>query len=236
VCFCRERSLQCISVASMPQRRSTDGPLDQLPGGKILATYVRGAFGGPLVHSPGISTRHLVPSGAKESSVRPPSSKGISSRIMLVPKPDRLGARAGGPPVSCHSMRSRSSDSFCSHCHRTDTRPLRLESAPYFAALVTSSCSTIATGGTASGIRVTSGPSNAVLPLMAQGANSSRTRSVRLTPCQLPCRSSACVRAIDCIRPSRALRNSSIESPRGCVGQRQKRRRVYSSHGDRVRQ
>ena len=38
-----------------------------------------------LAHSPGISNRHLVPSGAKESSAAPPSSKGINSRIMLVP-------------------------------------------------------------------------------------------------------------------------------------------------------
>jgi len=43
-------------------------------------------FSRPLpAHSPGISNRHLVPSVAKESSTAPPNSKGISSRIMLVP-------------------------------------------------------------------------------------------------------------------------------------------------------
>ena len=42
-----------------------------------------------------------------------------------------------------------------SHC--TDTRPLGLDSAPYFAALVTSSWSTIATAWVAAAVSITSG-------------------------------------------------------------------------------
>lgn len=38
-----------------------------------------------LAHSPGISIRHLIPSLAKESSTAPPSSNGMSSRIIFVP-------------------------------------------------------------------------------------------------------------------------------------------------------
>jgi hypothetical protein len=52
----------------------------------LVRYFVSSAFRlSPLAHSPGISSRHLVPFGAKESSTSPPSSKGISSRIMLVP-------------------------------------------------------------------------------------------------------------------------------------------------------
>src|SRR5262249_4753669 len=92
-----------------------------------------------LIHLAGISNRHLIRSEAKTCSILPPSSNGISSRIMPVPYPFWLGVRPGGPPVSSHSMTSPSCDPLGDHRHWTDTRPVRLEKAPYFAAFVVSS-------------------------------------------------------------------------------------------------
>src|SRR5215813_13022470 len=71
---------------------------------------------------------------------------GNEVRITLVPYPSCAGTTAGGPPLSCHSIKSSGSGlPLRRRSQRTDTLPFAVDSAPYFAALVTSSWSTIAT-------------------------------------------------------------------------------------------
>ena len=65
--------------------------------------------------------------------------------------------RRGGPPVSV--QRSRSSPDRWSNAQAIETSPSAAESAPYFIALVASSCSAMESGCTAAAVSVTSGPS-----------------------------------------------------------------------------
>ena len=65
--------------------------------------------------------------------------------------------RRVGPPVSL--QRSRSSPDGCSNAQPIETSPSAAESAPYFIALVASSCSAMERGCTAAAVSVTSGPS-----------------------------------------------------------------------------
>ena len=67
---------------------------------------------------------------------------------------------------------------FGAKLQRTETRPSRLDSAPYFAALVVSSWSTDAIVWVASGLRITSGPLMHVLLFEIIGCE--------LSPEQLP--------------------------------------------------
>src|SRR5262249_40499607 len=120
----------------------------------------------------------------------------MRSRITDVPYPEALGLVAGGPPVSLHSSTSlRLKLPLRCLRHRTDTWPLLLDRAPYLAALVASSWSTIETACVASGTTTISGPATDVLPSFMQGASSARTSSARLTPCQRLWLKSACALA-----------------------------------------
>ena len=115
-----------------------------------------------------------------------------------------------GPPVSRQSIRSVcSTPGFM--VQRTQTWPLGIESAPYLAALVASSCSTIATGCVASAVNRAAGPSRVVLPTVAYGANSARIRSARLTPCHRRRLNNAWVPAIDPMRFCNDWTKSSVE-------------------------
>src|SRR6516164_2345244 len=74
---------------------------------------------------------------------------------MRPPKPLRVGARTGGPPLSVQRKLSRRSswcDQFNSIC------PLDTDKDPYLAALVASSCNVTAKACAALGSNKTSGP------------------------------------------------------------------------------
>ena len=83
----------------------------------------------------------------------------MSSRIKLVPYPDRVGVTVIGPPVSRQASASRAVESpLDCRSQLTDTEPLGVDNAPYFNAFVISSCSTIATAWVAAAVSVISGP------------------------------------------------------------------------------
>ena len=73
---------------------------------------------------------------------------------LLVPNPRDTGFSTGGPPVSTHTSLRRPAWSS----QFTDSRPDSADRAPYFAELVTSSCSASATVCAVAGCSWTSGP------------------------------------------------------------------------------
>src|SRR5260370_16073900 len=75
-------------------------------------------------------------------------------RTLGRPKPVRAGAAVGGPPASIQS-RSRASPLVR---QVTASVPASVDSAPYLAALVASSCSAKATACAVAGSRTTAGP------------------------------------------------------------------------------
>ena len=79
----------------------------------------------------------------------------ICSMIRL-PSPVRVGSCATGPPFSIQRSRNRPSTA-CDHSKWT--WPFGEDKAPYFAALVASSCNVIATAWAASGANMVCGPS-----------------------------------------------------------------------------
>src|SRR5262245_4294413 len=109
----------------------------------------------------------------------------MRSRITLVPNPGLVGVVTGGPPVSCHSSLNFAGVSpLVNWYQRTDTLPRGIESAPYLAAFVASSCRTMAMAWVAAAVRQTVGPSTVALLEAAYGVSSCATRSARLTPRQ----------------------------------------------------
>src|SRR5262245_39104749 len=106
-------------------------------------------------------------------------------RITVVPYPGWVGALTAGPPLSRHSSLSFvGTPPSHSLYQRTDTWPPGAESAPYLAAFVVSSCSTMAIASVAPAGSLAEGPSTTVLPAAEYGASSRLTKSARLTPCQ----------------------------------------------------
>ena len=91
---------------------------------------------------------------------------------------------------------------------RTKTWPHPLDRAPYLAALVASSCRTIANDCAASAASMMSGPSIRLLRSPMHGASSLRTSSPRRTPSQWLRLSRAWVFAKELMRPLRTSRNS----------------------------
>ena len=75
---------------------------------------------------------------------------------LLVPNPRDTGFSTGGPPVSTHMILRRPAWSS----QLTDSRPDSVDRAPYFAELVTSSCSASATVWAVAGSSWISGPDN----------------------------------------------------------------------------
>src|ERR1700739_3022159 len=84
----------------------------------------------------GTDSRHTRPSERQSNKACPPSCDSILFIRLLVPKPRISGFWTKGPPVSSHD-KTRLSDW---PCHMTDNCPDKVERAPYFAELVTSSC------------------------------------------------------------------------------------------------
>ena len=74
---------------------------------------------------------------------------------MVRPKPSRAGSAVGGPPVSIQSSIRASSPVV----QLTVSVPVSVDSAPYLAALVASSCSASATACAVAGSSTTAGPS-----------------------------------------------------------------------------
>ena len=81
------------------------------------------------------------PSGRQSNSAWPPSCDSMLAITLRVPNPRDAGFSTRGPPVSTHTILSRPAWSS----QLTDSRPDSVDSAPYFAELVTSSCSASAT-------------------------------------------------------------------------------------------
>src|SRR5262245_27859668 len=92
--------------------------------------------------SRGISILQQTPPDANARSTEPPSSRGMRLRMMLTPYLKSDGAITAGPRISRHWI-DRVPFSPRSQFQFTSTRPCGVDSAPCFAALVTSSCSTI---------------------------------------------------------------------------------------------
>src|SRR5262249_17729664 len=92
------------------------------------------------IQQAGSSRRHWTPAAGNSRSTVPPNSYGIRSQIVFVPKPGFLGVTTEGPPTSRQSrIRIGCGCPFSRCCHRIDTCPFWVDSAPYFAALVASS-------------------------------------------------------------------------------------------------
>src|SRR6185437_8443799 len=79
------------------------------------------------------------PSGGKSSVTAPDFSRAAANLMTRVPKPACVGASQRGPPVSFHSISTRS-PSGTGLCHQLRlTFPRATDSAPYLSALVASS-------------------------------------------------------------------------------------------------
>ena len=71
---------------------------------------------------------------------------------------ERFGGETAGPPLSRHSNRSRARWSLRVTDHWIETLPVLFNHAPYFVALVASSCRAIDKEMAVFGVRRTSGP------------------------------------------------------------------------------
>ncbi len=132
----------------------------------------------------------------------------IASRafsIRRLPNPRRVGGTTGGPPLSRQLRWSRSSFAV----QRSSTRPSGRESAPYFAALVASSCSASESASAWFGETSSAGPSRTIWPV-TKGAMARATRSATSAPAQLRSVSKSCARARATIRAFTAVRANSI--------------------------
>ena len=89
----------------------------------------------------GTDRQQTRPSGRQSNSAWPPSCNSMLAITLRVPNPRDTGFSTGGPPVSTHMILRRPAWSS----QPTDSRPDSVDRAPYFAELVTSSCSASAT-------------------------------------------------------------------------------------------
>ena len=106
------------------------------------------------IRSRGAVTVHRTPSLANARSTSPPSSAARYREINREPKPVRVGVSTDGPPCSFQTRRSIAASSVQVRL----TPPSLLERLPYFDALVTSSCTAIASDRAARGESRTRGP------------------------------------------------------------------------------
>src|SRR6185503_5366781 len=91
------------------------------------------------IASTGASMVQTTPSGCQSMRTSPCSSVASPRSIMREPKPRWPGVDTAGPPVS--SQRSRKRPPLTVQC--TETAPPSRDNAPYFSALVPSSCNAI---------------------------------------------------------------------------------------------
>jgi hypothetical protein len=125
------------SYRARPEAHPTPGTLGPPPTCLRANPSARGARG-PGVHSHvGMVISHARPSVRQSSRTSPPTWPRIIASITCVPKPLRVGGVTDGPPASAHRSTTRPS-AACDHSTRT--LPFSTDRAPYFAALVASSC------------------------------------------------------------------------------------------------
>src|SRR5262249_19954736 len=136
------------------------------------------------VLSMGKSILQDTPSDANARSTEPPNSRGRRPRMVRPPYPQSGEAATVGPPISRHTIDRFAASLWGPRCQFTSTRPCGVESAPYFAAFVTNSCSTIASVWVAGAVRVTGGPPIVPFTSDAVGSSSRWTSSARSTPSQ----------------------------------------------------
>src|SRR5260221_10265852 len=82
---------------------------------------------------------HALPSLAPDAALRD-----FDQRMMLTPYLQSGEAATVGPPISRHHIIRLAASPSAPRFHSTSTRPCGVDSAPYFAAFVTSSFSTVA--------------------------------------------------------------------------------------------
>jgi hypothetical protein len=88
----------------------------------------------------GTSIRHTTPADSYRASTSPPSSRARLRVISRDPNPVRVGSTTGGPPFSSHRSRRIRPWPVRLTNHAIVTSPVSLDQAPYFPALVRSSC------------------------------------------------------------------------------------------------
>ena len=91
--------------------------------------------------------------------------------MMLTPYLQSGEAATAGPPISRHVIDRFPASSPDPRFQFTSTRPCGVDSAPYFAAFVTNSCSTIASVWVAATVSVTFGPPIVAFASVAAGAS-----------------------------------------------------------------
>src|SRR6516164_1342026 len=154
------------------------------------------------------SVGSMPPSITSISQRKPPAAKSKQAFLNValtseVPKPRRVGAATGGPPLSCHLNFSSLPLPSMWIVHDAPTFPPALDNAPYLAALVASSCSA------SEKLCASLGPSTTLLPSMmarpANGSSSRRTISPRFMPLQFDVLSCRLTRASAYSRASNAF-------------------------------
>ena len=132
----------------------------------------------------GASTVHRTPSTAKSSWALPPIACASKRSTARSPKPRRFGAVTGGPPLSAQKKENCALPSGRRTIfHSTDSLPLGAESAPYFVALVASSCIAMLKLVVQSGGSVTGGPFISIALSPKLGPSISVTRARKSTRC-----------------------------------------------------
>src|SRR6478736_7379815 len=165
----------------------------------------------------GITMTQRTPFGGKESLTSPSSAFPTTLSIMARPKPERSGVLTGGPPCSSQVSFSLAASQ---NCQWMRTRPRPLDSAPYFCALVASSCSARPRFCTASGFSITSSPSMTICPPMLSAActlNCCSTKVRSDAPCQLSATSRSCEQPMATRRAPKRSRKSSMVLVRAAV-------------------
>src|ERR1700761_4318908 len=107
----------------------------------------------------------MRPCGSKSTLTCPPRSLASVRSNNTDPKPRRDGGETAGPPLSCHRRQSWGCGPSVWY-HTTLIRPLSVERAPYFLALVQSSCKAIASETACFGESRTLGPLSAMTSVL----------------------------------------------------------------------
>src|SRR5262249_54221382 len=128
-------------------------------------------FIGDGLESIGISILQQTPPDANARSTEPPSSCGMRSRMILMPYLHSGEAATAGPPISRHAIDRFAASLPGPRFQFTSPRPRGGDSAPYFAAFVTSSCSTIASTWVAAAGSAIFGPPIVVFAFVPLGAS-----------------------------------------------------------------
>ena len=156
----------CFATASSTMRmrapvRST-GPAPAAAASEVRGRGASGTVSGRATRAAGpASSRARTPWGRNSKVVWPFSSRPVTWLSRVEPKPVCSGAETTGPP---DSTQSRAKPPLGVTAQVTSTRPVSADRAPYFRALVASSCRASDRALAARGVRKSSGPSQRVWP------------------------------------------------------------------------